>query len=73
VFVWGVGRHDITEEEVKRMVEELGMVAVQPGVLTVPVLRDCGVSRISVGPMLFRKAMEVFEREALMLLYALDG
>ena len=71
LFVWGVGKYDITEEDVKKMTEALdGRLAVQPGILSIPILKKCGVARISVGPMLFREAMKVYEQGAAKILGA---
>lgn len=70
VFVWGVGKYDISAEDVKEMVDALGMVSVQPGVIGVKAAREAGACRISVGPMLYRKALESFEQEAIKLMEA---
>ena len=60
VFVWGVGKWDITEEEVQKMTAAFGgRLAVQPGSLGIEKLKLLGVSRISVGPALWRKSMAV--------------
>ena len=53
------------------MVKELGgRLAVQPGILSIPILREAGVSRISVGPMLLRKQLDLFKTEAVKVLEA---
>ena len=58
VFVWGVGKHAVTVDEVKKMVMAFdGRLAVQPGDPGIPKLRELGVSRISIGPTLWVKAM----------------
>ena len=62
VFVWGVRKWNITEEEVRRMSEAFeGRLALQPGGIGVERLCGLGVSRISLGPALWRESMEVFE------------
>lgn len=64
VFVWGVMKWDIQPDEVKEMVEAFdGKLAVQPGSIGVEKLKELGVSRISVGPALWRKSMSVVEDE----------
>lgn len=68
VFVWGVMKWDIQPDEVKQMVEALdGRLAVQPGSIGVEKLKELGVSRISVGPALWRKSMSVVEDEGVRL------
>ena len=68
VFVWGVLKWDIKEDEVQRMVDAFGgRLAVQPGSIGVQKLSDLGVSRISVGPMLWRKSMSVLVDEAVQM------
>lgn len=58
VFVWGVLKWDIKEEEVKEMVEAFGgKLAVQPGSIGAEKLKELGVSRISVGPVLWMQCM----------------
>ena len=47
-----------------------GRLSVQPGILSVPILTSCGVARISAGPMLFRKAMQVYEQDSIKFLKA---
>ena len=62
VFVWGVRKWDITEEDVRRMSEAFkGRLAVQPGGIGIKRLCGLGVSRISLGPALWRKSMAVFD------------
>jgi 2-methylisocitrate lyase-like PEP mutase family enzyme len=71
VFVWGVAKHVITEEDVRMMVDAFGgRLAVQPGSLGFKKLRELGAARISVGPMLWRKAIEVVKQEGLGVLEA---
>lgn len=54
--------------EVQQMVQALdGRLAVQPGVLGVEKMKELGVSRISVGPALWRKSMSVLEGEGVRL------
>ncbi|KAK5076698.1 hypothetical protein LTS08_005869 [Lithohypha guttulata] len=65
VFVWGVGKWDIKEEEVEEMVAAFhGNLAVQPGSIGIKRLTELGVSRISVGPALWRKSNSVLVEEA---------
>lgn len=65
VFVWGVGKWDIKPEEVREMLKAFdGRLAVQPGSIGVEKLTELGVSRISVGPALWRKSMSVVLEEA---------
>lgn len=65
VFVWGVGKWDIKDHEVREMVSAFGgKLAVQPGSLGVEKLVAAGVSRISVGPALWRKSMSAIVPEA---------
>jgi len=75
-FVWGGSeRGGVSREEVRELAEAFGgMLNVSMRVdevdekggknLTREELAEIGVARISVGPGLWRKAMEVFEREA---------
>ena len=71
VFVWGVGKHIITEGEVKKMVDAFeGRLAVQPGDIGIKRLRELGVARISVGPLLWRKSIKVVQDEGLAILEA---
>lgn len=68
VFVWGVNKWDIKADEVMEMVQAFaGKLAVQPGSLGIEKLTELGVSRISVGPALWRKSMSVVEDEAVRL------
>lgn len=68
VFVWGVMKWNIEPDEVAEMVKAFdGKLAVQPGSIGVEDLKKLGVSRISVGPMLWRKSMSVLEEEGLRL------
>lgn len=65
VFVWGVGKWDIKPDEVKEMLDAFdGRLAVQPGNIGVEKLSALGVSRISVGPALWRKCKSVLLEEA---------
>lgn len=65
VFVWGVGKWDIKGHEVEQMAQAFeGRLAVQPGSLGVEKLITAGVSRISVGPALWRQSMNVVVPEA---------
>ena len=64
VFVWGAMKWDIKPDEVAEMVKAFdGKLAVQPGSIGVEKLTELGVSRISVGPMLWRKSISVLEEE----------
>lgn len=72
VFVWGAGR-GLRDAEVQTLVRELdGRVAVKLGqgeaALTTADLSNLGVARISVGPSLFRIAMEAAKKSALAIL-----
>jgi 2-methylisocitrate lyase-like PEP mutase family enzyme len=68
VFVWGVAKWDIKPDEIAEMVKAFGgRLAVQPGSIGVEKLTDLGVSRISVGPALWRRSMDVIEEEAVRL------
>ncbi|KAF9170837.1 hypothetical protein BGX21_002413 [Mortierella sp. AD011] len=76
VFVWGgpSGR-GVSREEVKKLVEAFeGRLNVSlrfgEGYLTVPELKEIGVARISVGPGLFRVAMNAYKEAAEALLGA---
>ncbi|KAA1469411.1 carboxyphosphonoenolpyruvate phosphonomutase-like protein [Dentipellis sp. KUC8613] len=68
VFVWGgLGGRGVSREEVGILVKELGgMVNVSmrlaPGYLTAQELSKIGVARISVGPGLYRVAIEGFAK-----------
>jgi len=69
VFVWGVMKRVITEKEVREMVNRLdGKLAVLAQGLTLEVLQQCGVSRISIGPTLLLKALKFMENEATAIL-----
>jgi 2-methylisocitrate lyase-like PEP mutase family enzyme len=71
VFVWGVGKYEIKEEEVRGLVKELdGKVSIQPGVIGMAAAKKTGVARISTGPMLWRKGLEVMKDEAVKLMEA---
>ncbi len=71
VFVWGVGKHVITEEEVMKMVEAFeGRLALQPADIGIKRLKDLGVARISIGPLLWRKSIKVVQDEGLEILEA---
>ncbi|KAI9796398.1 MAG: hypothetical protein M1833_006170 [Piccolia ochrophora] len=74
VFVWG-GPHGrgVSSAEVRRLAEAFQgrlnvIVKIGEGFLTVNEIRTMRVARISVGPQLFRKALETFELEARKLL-----
>lgn len=68
VFVWGVSKWDIKSDEVAEMVKALnGRLAVHPGSIGIEKLRGLGVSRISVGPALWRGSMSVLEKEGVRL------
>lgn len=76
VFVWGgpSGR-GVSREEVKQLVAGLNgrlnvILRLGEGYLTVPELRELGVARISVGPGLFRIAMNAYKQAAEQLLAA---
>lgn len=65
VFVWGVGKWDIKADEVQQMVKAFGgRLAVQPGSIGIEKLKQLGVSRVSVGPALWRLSMGSIESEA---------
>jgi 2-methylisocitrate lyase-like PEP mutase family enzyme len=69
VFYWG---SSLGKPQIERLVKELqGRVAIQasavPG-LTVKDLSQLGVARISVGPAIYRAAMQTVKEEALKLL-----
>ncbi|CAG8200594.1 unnamed protein product [Penicillium olsonii] len=72
VFVWGPGGRGVSADEVKMLVAALGMVNVKmnlkEGFLGVQEIRELGVARISVGPELWRTAMEAFTEKAKSLL-----
>lgn len=71
VFVWGVGKHVITEDEVRKMVAAFdGRLAVQPGEIRISKLRELGVARISVGPLLWRNSIKIVQDEGLGILEA---
>ena len=71
VFVWGVMQHVITEEEVKKMVDAFeGRLSVQPGEIGIRRLRELGVARVSVGPLLWRKSIAVVQKEGVGILQA---
>ena len=72
VFYWGGGR-GLRDAEVKGLVEALdGRVAVKlaerEGALSTAELARLGVARVSVGPSLYRKAMEAVKKSALSIL-----
>ncbi|GJJ68043.1 hypothetical protein EMPS_00389 [Entomortierella parvispora] len=70
VFVWGGPKgRGVSREEVKQLVAGLDgrlnvMMRLAEGFLAVPELRELGVARISVGPGLFRIAMNSFKQAA---------
>jgi 2-methylisocitrate lyase-like PEP mutase family enzyme len=65
IFIWGVMKIKLSEDDVKRLVSGLdGKVAVQARDLTVKQLQQCGVARISIGPHLLRLALAHIEKEA---------
>jgi 2-methylisocitrate lyase-like PEP mutase family enzyme len=76
VFVLsGSARGGLAREEIVRLVRALDgkvnvLKGIGPGYLTVRELREIGVARISVGPGLYRKAMEAFSEAANSLLTA---
>ena len=71
VFVWGVGKHVVTEEEVRRLVEAFeGRLAVQPGEIGIRRLKELGVARVSIGPELWRKSIQVVKSEGMKVLEA---
>lgn len=75
-FVWGGSkRGGISKDEVVQLTKALNgrlnvKLSIGPGYLTVNELREIGVARISVGPELYKKAMEAFEAAANVLLTA---
>ncbi|EGX49878.1 hypothetical protein AOL_s00076g519 [Orbilia oligospora ATCC 24927] len=76
VFVWGVGKHVITIEEVKEMVEAFGgKLAVHgtgPTPLGLKELEEAGVARISYGPWFARRSWKAFGDDAAETLVALE-
>lgn len=69
VFYWGGPGRGLRTAWVERLVKELdGRVAVimgpVPGLLTVAELAEIGVARVSVGPSLYRIAMEAIKEAA---------
>jgi 2-methylisocitrate lyase-like PEP mutase family enzyme len=72
VFVWG-GARGLRDDEVRRLVRELdGRVAVKLAMgqdaLTTTQVGDLGVSRISIGPSLYRIAMSAIKKSAMAIL-----
>ncbi|CAG7931709.1 unnamed protein product [Penicillium olsonii] len=73
VFVWGGPKlRGVPSEEVKVLVKELnGMVNVMmlliPGFLGPQEIRQLGVARVSIGPGLWMKAMELVKEQAQLL------
>lgn len=75
VFVWGGSSRGVSFQEVQTMVKEFDgrlnvLLSGKPDALTIPRIRDLGVARISVGPLLQIKAMEKLAQEAEKLLTA---
>ncbi|OAP59823.1 hypothetical protein AYL99_04825 [Fonsecaea erecta] len=71
VFVWGVRKKAITEQEVRDMATRLdGKLAVLAQGCTIEALTRAGVSRISVGPTLLVKTLKFVENEATAILEA---
>jgi len=76
VFVLaGSKRGGLSRGEIVQLVQALNgrinvLMGIGPGFLTVPELREIGVARISVGPGLYRKAMETFSEASNSLLTA---
>ncbi|EXJ69149.1 uncharacterized protein A1O5_08084 [Cladophialophora psammophila CBS 110553] len=69
VFVWGVRKKVITEQEVREMASGLdGKLAVLAQGCTIEALKQAGVSRISVGPTLLLKALKFIRNEATAIL-----
>lgn len=65
VFVWGVGKWDIKDDEVREMSDAFeGRLAIQPGSIGVERGAASGASRISLGPALWRKSMSAILPEA---------
>ncbi|EPS40836.1 hypothetical protein H072_5270 [Dactylellina haptotyla CBS 200.50] len=75
VFVWGKGKHMITIEEVKEMVEVFGgRLAVQGTTpLGLKELADAGVARISYGPWFALRSWKAFEADAAATLTTLEN
>ncbi|KAH6950136.1 phosphoenolpyruvate phosphomutase-domain-containing protein [Fusarium avenaceum] len=74
VFYWRGYRAGMTEDEVRKLVDELGgRVAIRLGqtknALSVAELGKIGVARISVGPSLFKIAMHAAKQSALDVLH----
>ncbi|KAH0831709.1 hypothetical protein AYO21_10728 [Fonsecaea monophora] len=69
VFVWGVRKKVISEDEVRTMANRLdGKLAVLAQGCTIEALKRAGVSRISVGPTLLLRALKFIEKEATAIL-----
>lgn len=68
VFVWGGPKgRGISTQEVKQLVEAFGgmlnvSMALKPGFLNAKDIARLGVARISIGPALYRKAMDAFKK-----------
>ncbi|KAL7945279.1 phosphoenolpyruvate phosphomutase domain-containing protein [Trichoderma barbatum] len=72
VFLWGGSGQGLSSETVKTLVKELdGKVAVllsgAPGGLTTTEVASLGVARISVGPSLYRAALDTIKATALQM------
>jgi len=65
VFVWGVYKVKLTEAHIRELVKAFdGKLAVQPGIHSIATLQQLGVSRISVGPTLWRTSLAVMKKQA---------
>jgi len=75
VFVWGRGKHVITIEEVKELVNAFdGKLAVQGTTpLTLQELENAGVARISYGPWFALRAWKSFGEDAATILTTLKN
>lgn len=71
-FIWGATVQQIDFDDLHRICQNLdGRVSAfgpGPTKLSIDDLRKAGVSRVSLGPYVFRKAMQTFEEEAATLL-----
>ncbi|KAF3916211.1 hypothetical protein AA313_de0209045 [Arthrobotrys entomopaga] len=77
IFVWGAGKHDITIDEVKEMVEGFGgRLSVQgtgPTNLGLKELAEAGVARISYGPWFAMRGWKAFGEDAAATLSILEN
>lgn len=69
VFVWGGGYRGVSRQEVERLVEAFGgklnvLLKSKEDGLSIRQLAEIGLARISIGPTLQLKAMELYSSEA---------